>query len=72
MIDITKKHVTRNGYKVVGLKYVPYNSCGEKVTFPIKGSIMIPRRQPIYQIWMESGANQLFAESEWDLIEVAE
>lgn len=69
MIDITKNYKTRNGHSVVCLSYVPYNSCGDKVTFPIKGSIIIKgKRSPIFQIWKEDGSNSVFGEHKFDLI----
>ena len=57
MIDINKKYRTREGKRVYSLNYVPLNSCGEKVTYPIKGSIVV-REKPLkyrYQIWSEDG-----------------
>ena len=57
MIDINKTYRTRSGKRVIGLKYVPLNSNGEKVTYPIKGSIIV-REKPFkarYQIWSEDG-----------------
>ena len=54
-IDISKPVKTRSGKKVVGLKRVPVNSCGNKVTYPLKGSIVAPRNAPKYQIWTDDG-----------------
>ena len=69
MIDITKRYVTREGHEVIGLKYVPLNSSGIKVTFPIKGSVVIKgKRNAIFRIWKEDGSESIFGESKWDLI----
>ena len=57
MIDINKTYRTAEGKRVYNLNYVPFNSCGEKVTYPIKGSIIV-REKPFktrYQIWSEDG-----------------
>ena len=48
---------TKDGHKVIGLKYVPLNSCGRKVTYPYKGSIVL-QEKPLkleYCIWSEDG-----------------
>lgn len=75
-IDITKKHKTRSGSEVIGLKYVPYNSAGNKVTYPIKGTIrelVNVRYRNRYCIWSKGGLkNVVFPQlhPEDDLIEV--
>ena len=56
-IDINKKY-TCNGKRVINLSYVPYNSCGDLVTYPIKGSIVV-REKPLrlqYAIWSIDGS----------------
>jgi hypothetical protein len=48
---------TRLGQRVVGLKVVPYNDAGRKVTYPIKGSI-VRKEKPLkleYTIWSAEG-----------------
>lgn len=72
MIDLSKKYTTRSGHKVKGLRYKPLNECGNKVTFPIKGSILRPKREPEYGIWKEDGSYSLFGEHKLDLIEAKE
>ena len=60
-IDITKKYITRSGKRVVGLSCVPRNSCGELVTYPIKGSIVI-KEKPLkleYCIWSDEGVTDV-------------
>lgn len=57
MINIEKKYRTKSGKRVVGLQYTPKNSNGAKVTYPIKGSIVV-REKPIkleFCIWSEDG-----------------
>jgi len=57
MIDLGKIQTTRGGKRVIALRYVPRNSAGRKVTFPIKGTV-IEREKPLrtsYQIWTEDG-----------------
>lgn len=53
MIDINKSYKTKSGKRVVGLCYKPFNSQGELVTYPIKGSI-VEKEKPLrlrYEIW---------------------
>ena len=48
---------TKGGQRVVGLQYVPRNSCGDMVTYPIKGSI-VRCEKPLkleYNIWSPEG-----------------
>ena len=48
---------TKKGQRVVNLSYVPHNSIGGKVTYPIKGSI-VRKEKPFkveYAIWSEDG-----------------
>ena len=72
MIDITKKWMTREGKIVVNLNYTPLNSCGNKVTYPIKGTIIL-RDKPLkttYAIWSEDGISDVVwrNNSEQDLV----
>lgn len=55
-IDVTKNH-TCGGKRVVGLQLVTHNSCGQPVTYPVKGSVVI-REKPLkleYRIWSIDG-----------------
>ena len=72
MIDCTKTYQTRNGKRVVNLTNVPFNSAGDKVTFPIKGTIIV-REKPLktsYAIWTIEGKYDVFRDNLWDLIEI--
>lgn len=76
MIDLTKKYRTASGKRVINLKRVPYNSAGRKVTFSIKGSIIL-REKPLrvgYQIWTDEGICDPVhnAMSSLNLVEVSE
>ena len=55
-IDITKKY-TCGGKRVVALQIVTHNACGQKVTYPVKGSVVV-REKPLkleYRIWSIDG-----------------
>jgi hypothetical protein len=55
-IDITKKY-TCGGKRVVDLQIVTHNSCGQQVTYPVKGSVVV-REKPLkleYRIWSMDG-----------------
>lgn len=58
-IDTTKEYVTKCGYKVENLTIVLKNSNNKEVTFPIKGTIVVPREgkkdKRIYDIWTLDG-----------------
>lgn len=70
MIDINKKYRTVCGHDVVGLQRVEFNSAGNRVTFPIKGSIKIPGKRSLkYEIWNEQGKCKVFGDSKFDLVE---
>ena len=61
---------TKGGQEVVHLQYVPKNSIGATVTFPLKGTI-IRRRKPLkteFQIWTRDGRASVFEETEDDLV----
>lgn len=53
---------------VEGLQYIPYNSVGNKVTFPYKGSIRLNKQKYIYQIWTEQGKAFIHKASKYDII----
>ena len=70
-IDINKEYKTVDRKVVTNLQYVPYNSVGEKVTFPIKGTIIL-RQKPMktmYTIWTEEGKHSVFGDTKFDLVE---
>ena len=49
---------TVSGAKVTNLKYVPFNSAGDKVTYPVKGTIWRKKNSrtvPEYCIWSIQG-----------------
>lgn len=57
MLDITKSIQTKDGKRVIGLKIVEKNGSGQKVTYPLKGSIVV-REKPLkleYCIWTLDG-----------------
>lgn len=50
-------YYTKDGRKVLNLQYVALNSCGNEVTYPYKGSIVI-KEKPLkleYCIWSKEG-----------------
>ena len=70
-IDLSKTYKTRNGKRVVNLQKILYNFCGDEVTFPIKGTVVLcesPRKHKS-NIWTLTGHNVVAGESEWDLVE---
>ena len=74
-IDLDKTYTTREGKKVEGLQIVLHNSCGNEVTYPVKGTIVIkekPKRKTEYRIWSLDGkADVVFrGKEQFDLIEV--
>lgn len=57
MLDITRPLHTKSGKRVIGLKIKEHNCVGNKVTYPLKGSIVI-REKPLkleYCIWTLDG-----------------
>lgn len=55
-IDVSKTY-TCGGKQVLGLQIVLYNSAGAKVTYPVKGSVVV-REKPFkteYRIWSIDG-----------------
>jgi len=72
-IDPTKTYATRTGKRVTGLSIVLHNACGNEVTFPVKGTIVI-REFPLRtrnQIWTLDGRASVLSASGDDLVEVA-
>lgn len=70
MLDLNKKYVTTEGFEVIGLTYIPFNSAGLEVTFPFKGSVKIPgKRSCVNKIWTKEGKESIFKNTKWDLIE---
>ena len=72
MVDITKQYVTRTGKRVINLLYVPFNSVGNRVTYPIKGSV-VEREKPLklrYQVWSVEGNADVLKKSNDDLFEL--
>lgn len=71
-IDINKEY-TCNGKRVIGLQIVLKNSCGDMVTYPVKGSVVL-REKPLkmgYSIWSIKGEKDVvWPKIEQDLIEV--
>ena len=63
---------TRDGRKVILHGYVPLNSAGHPVTFPLKGSIFNKTKsgkiKPEYTIWRIDGRHSVFKETGSDLI----
>lgn len=56
-MDITKPIKTKSGHRVIGLEIIECNSNGDKVTYPLKGSIVV-REKPLkleYCIWSLDG-----------------
>lgn len=70
-IDINKKY-TCNGYPVMGIVIEEFNSCGDLVTYPVKGTVMISQRKRRYMIWSIEGQNDVVwnKNPNWDLVEV--
>jgi hypothetical protein len=75
MIDLEKQYKTRNGYRVILFEIKELNSCGHKVTFPVKGTYYhinpkTGKEKPVYGIWKLDGKHEIFNESKLDLIEI--
>jgi hypothetical protein len=70
--DTTREYKTRRGDRVVLHEFVPRNSPGAIVTFPIKGTIIDkdrPRRKT-YNIWTLEGRSDVFGEGPNDIIDM--
>jgi hypothetical protein len=73
MIDTTRHYTTRSGAKVTIHDIVPLNNAGEKVTFPVKGSVrelVNVRYRSRYQIWTAEGRAGVFGDHPDDLMEL--
>ena len=73
-IKTDKVYRTKSGKRVIDLEIVLKNSCGNEVTFPVKGSIVV-REKPLktkYTIWTLDGRHTIWGASDFDLIEVGE
>jgi len=73
IITLDKKYKTRDGKRVELHAITEYNSCGAKVTYPVKGTIIL-REKPIkirYMIWSINGVTDVVWNkfSNLDLIE---
>jgi hypothetical protein len=58
-LDLTRRYLTRSGHSVTFHEPVLKNSCGELVTFPLKGSVQNHRGEGHYQIWTLDGRADL-------------
>lgn len=61
---------TVDGREVIHPQYVPFNSAGRPVTFPIKGTIIL-QRNPIkkrYAIWQKDGRISIWGKRKLDLV----
>lgn len=65
-IDPAKEYRTRRGKRVICLEIVLHNSCGNEVTFPVKGTIIDREAKPgtreklRYMIWTLDGRSSVF------------
>jgi len=67
-IDPSKEYQTRSGRRVISLHISMYNSCGNEVTYPVKGSVVV-REKPLrlrYSIWSLDGRENVVWPSEGD------
>lgn len=74
MIDTTRKYTTREGATVTIHDIVPHNSAGERVTFPIKGSVrklVNVRYRTHYQIWTSDGRACVLGDHADDLMDLS-
>ena len=73
MIDPTKKY-TCGGKRVVGLVIVRFNDCGNEVTYPVKGTVIL-REKPLkteYRTWSIDGEADVVWHKGDNLVEVKE
>lgn len=70
--DTTRPYQTRRGDRVVIHDFVPRNSPGEIVTFPIKGTIHYKgrARKKKFQIWTLEGRANTFQPTGDDIIDL--
>jgi hypothetical protein len=69
-LDTTRKYTTRAGHIVTLHETVLKNSCGDLVTFPVKGSIKKPNCRSRYQIWTLDGRADVLNPHRDDIISV--
>lgn len=70
-IDPTKEYMCK-GKRVINLHIELYNSCGDEVTYPVKGNIVV-REKPFkteYCIWSLSGLADVVWGNGDNLVEV--
>ena len=69
-MKLKEKAITSGGHRVINLSYVPFNSAGNKVTFPIKGTVVLSEKplKTTYHIWTSDGVSIVFGSSEFDLV----
>jgi len=68
-MKLSKELKTVSGHRVIGVEFVETNSVGNKVTFPIKGSIVL-REKPLkleYNIWTKDGRLSIWEKTKKDL-----
>jgi NADH:ubiquinone oxidoreductase subunit len=74
MIDPSRQYKTRDGKQVQILLIEEQNDVGNKVTYPVKGNILVKSKSgrivPDYNIWTGIGESRLGKESPNDLVEV--
>jgi hypothetical protein len=72
MIELGE-HKTRDGRRVVVHEIKPQNDAGQKVTFPVKGTIYSQtpsgRLKKTFAIWDENGRHNVFVPSKLDITE---
>lgn len=69
MFDTSKHYRTRSGAKVTIHEIVRFNSIGEEVTFPVKGSIKHPnKRGSRYTTWTEKGNARVLNDHPDDIV----
>ena len=70
--DTTREYHTRAGDRVILHDFVPRNSPGQIVTFPIKGTIHVAgrARKKIYNIWTLEGRSDVFGPGPMDIIDM--
>lgn len=70
MLDTAQYYITRSGRRVTIHEIVLRNSCGEEVTFPVKGSVQEnkPRAKSEYQIFTLEGAACVLGPHEDDIV----
>ncbi len=70
--DTTREYRTRSGDRVVLHECVPFNSLGERVTFPIKGTIIKKDRprSKRFNIWTTEGRSRALGQAPDDIIDM--